>query len=125
MQGRHVASPIEMHDHTRATLTGWLRQHKTPGGVATQARAIVLLADGYAFAATARQTERRRRQSHTWMRPFTPQGLDGFSAQKRPGCQPVFSPWGCMIRPSAVCAVHRSHVIGASHAADLSKALAH
>ena len=55
MQGRHSAIHIEMDDHTRATWTGWLRKQQTPVGLAKRARAMWLLADGYAFAATARQ----------------------------------------------------------------------
>jgi hypothetical protein len=57
MQGRHSAIHLEMDDHTRATLTGWLRKQKTPVGLAKRARAILLLADGYSLAATARQVE--------------------------------------------------------------------
>src|SRR6266436_9132175 len=49
MQGRHSAIHIGMDDHTRATLTGWLRKQKTPVGLAKRARAMLLLADGYSF----------------------------------------------------------------------------
>jgi hypothetical protein len=55
MQGRYSAIHIEMPDATRATLMGWLRKQKTPVGLAKRARAVLLLADGYSFAATARQ----------------------------------------------------------------------
>jgi len=48
---------MEMDDHTRATLTGWLRKQKTPVGLAKRARAMLLLAAGSSFAATARQVE--------------------------------------------------------------------
>lgn len=54
MQGRHAALPIAVDDHTRATLAGWRRRPKTPGALAKRAPAIVLLADGQTFAATAR-----------------------------------------------------------------------
>ena len=57
MQGRHSAIHIEMNDDTRTTLTGWLRKQKTPVGLAKRARAMLLLADGSSFAATARQVE--------------------------------------------------------------------
>ena len=57
MQGRHSAIHIEMNDHMRATLTGWLRKQKTPVGLAKRAHALLLLADGASFAATARQVE--------------------------------------------------------------------
>ena len=57
MQGRRSALRIEIDDPTRATLAGWLRRQKTPVGLAKRARAILLLAEGYTFAATARQVE--------------------------------------------------------------------
>jgi len=47
----------------RATLQGWLRKQKTPVALAKRARAIVLLADGQTFAATARHVELRERHS--------------------------------------------------------------
>jgi len=40
MQGRHSALSMAIDDHTRATLTGWLRKQKTPVGLATRARAM-------------------------------------------------------------------------------------
>ena len=57
MQGRHSALHIALDDSTRATLQGWLRKQKTPVGLAKRARAILLLAEGHTFAATARQVE--------------------------------------------------------------------
>ena len=77
MQGRHSAIHIEMHDDTRAILTGWLRKQKTPGGLATRARAILLLANGHSCAATARQVELRERHVRKWALRFVAQGSDG------------------------------------------------
>jgi hypothetical protein len=92
MQGRHSAIHIEMDDYTRATLTGGLRKQKTPVGLAQRARAMLLLADGYSFAATARQVELRERHVRKWALRFAASGLAGLSDKKRPGRQPVFSP---------------------------------
>ena len=61
MQGRHSAIGMAIDAHTRATLTGWLRKQKTPVGLAKRARAILLLAEGQTFAATARQVDLRER----------------------------------------------------------------
>src|ERR671922_2711933 len=94
MQGRHSAIHMEMHEDTRAPLTGWLRKQKTPVGLAKRARAILLWADGYAFAATARQVELRERHVRKWARRFVAHGLEGLYDKKRPGRQPVFSPGG-------------------------------
>ena len=85
-------------DSTRATLTGWLRKQKTPVGLAKRARAMLLLADGYSFAATARQVELRERHVRKWALRFVAHGIDGLSDKKRPGRRPVFSPGGGVVR---------------------------
>ena len=101
MQGRHTAIHIEMPDHTRATLMGWLRKQKTPVGLAKRARAILLLADGQTFAATARHVELRERHVRKWALRFVAYGIDGLSDKKRPGRRPVFSPGGGVVRRQA------------------------
>src|SRR5437899_11345250 len=90
MQGRHSAIHIEMDDHTRATLTGWLRKQKTPVGLAKRARAMLLLADGYSCAATARQAGLRERHLPKWALRCVAQGVERLSAKEPPGTQPVF-----------------------------------
>ena len=97
MQGRHSALSIAIDEHTRATLTGWLRKQKPPVGLAKRARAILLLADGQTFAATAHQVGLRERHGRHWALRFVAQGLDGLSDKKRPGRQPVFSPGGGVV----------------------------
>jgi len=42
MQGRTSALHMEIDDHTRAPLAGWLRRQKTPVGLAKRARALLL-----------------------------------------------------------------------------------
>lgn len=101
MQGRHSASGIAIADHTRATLTGWLRKQKTPVGLAKRARAMLLLADGQTFAATARQVGLRERHVRKWALRFVAQGIEGLSDTKRPGQRPVFSPGGGVVRGQA------------------------
>jgi hypothetical protein len=98
MQGRKTAIHIEMDDQTRATLVGWLRRQKTPVGLAKRARAMLLLADGHSFAATARQVELRERHVRKWALRFIAYGIDGLYDKKRPGRQPVFSPGGGVVR---------------------------
>ena len=61
MQGRHSALHITLDDPARATLQGWLRKQKTLVGLAKRGRAILLLAEGHTFAATARHVELRER----------------------------------------------------------------
>ncbi len=101
MQGRHSAIHIEIDDHSRATLCGWLRRHKTPVSLAKRARAVLLLADGQTFAATARQVGLRERHVHKWALRFVAHGLEGLSDKKRPGRRPVFSPGGGVVRGQA------------------------
>jgi hypothetical protein len=98
MQGRHSAIQIAVHDHTRATLAGWLRKQKTPVGLAKRARAILLLADGQTCAATARQVGLRERHVRKWALRFAAQGIEGLADKKRPGRRPVFSPGGGVVR---------------------------
>jgi len=97
MQGRTSAIRIEIDAPTRATLAGWLRRQKTPVGLAKRARAMLLLADGYSFAATARQVELRERHVRKWALRFGAYGLEGLYDKKRPGRQPVFSPGGGVV----------------------------
>ena len=101
MQGRHSAIGIAIDDHTRATLTGWLRKQQTPVGLAKRAQAMLLLADGQTFAATARQGGFRERHGRQWALRFVAQGLEGLADKKRPGRRPVFSPGGGVVRGQA------------------------
>jgi transposase len=112
MQGRHTAIHIEMPDHTRATLMGWLRKQKTPVGLAKRARAMLLLADGYSFAATARQVELRERHVRKWALRFVASGIEGLYETKRPGRQPVFSPAVALYVVKLAC--ERPDVLGRS-----------
>ncbi len=92
MQGRRSAIRLEVDDHTRATLAQWLRRQKTPMGLAKRAQAILLLAEGQTFAATARQVGLRERHVRKWALRFAMLGIEGLSDKKRPGRRPVFSP---------------------------------
>ena len=92
MQGRRSAIHLVVDDHTRATLSGWLRKQKTPVALAKRARAMLLLADGHSFAAAARQVELRERHVRKWALRFVDHGIEGLYDQKRPGRKPVFSP---------------------------------
>jgi Winged helix-turn helix len=98
MQGRTSAIHLEMDDHTRATLTGWLRRQKTPVGLAKRARAMLLLADGHTFVATAREVGLRERHVRKWALRIVALGIEGLYDKKRPGRPPVFSPGGGVVR---------------------------
>ena len=92
MQGRQSSIRIVMNDHTHTTLNGWLRKQKTPVALAKRARAMLLLADGHSFAATARQIELRERHVRKSALRFAAHGIEGLYDKKRPGRKPVFSP---------------------------------
>jgi len=98
MQGRHSAIHMDLADSTRATLQGWLRKQKTPVALAKRARAILLLAAGQTFAATARHVALRERHVRKWALRFVVDGIDGVYDTKRPGRQPGFSPGGGIVR---------------------------
>ena len=127
MQGRHTEIHIEMPDHTRTTLTGWLRKQKTPVGLAKRARAMLRLADGSSFAATARQVELRARHVRKWARRFATQGIDGLSDTQRPGRQPVFPPVVALYVVQLAC--ERPDLVGRSlspwESAELARQLVH
>ena len=97
MQGRHSAIHIAVDDQTRATLAGWLRRQKTPVALANRAQAILLLADGQTFAATARRVGLRERHVRKWALRYVTQGIEGLADKKRPGRKPVFSPGGGVV----------------------------
>jgi hypothetical protein len=98
MQGRPSALPIAVDDQTRAPRAGWLRRQKTPLALAKRAQAILLLADGQTFAATARRVGLRERHVRKWALRYVTQGLEGLTDKKRPGRTPVFSPGGGVVR---------------------------
>ena len=97
MQGRKTAIRLEIHDDTCATLAGWLRRQKPPVGLANRARAMLLLADGHSFAATARQVEWRARHVRKWAVRFAAAGIEGLYDKPRPGRKPIFSPSGGVV----------------------------
>ncbi len=101
MQGRPAALRLAIDDPTRATLQGWLRKQKTPVGLAQRARALLLLADGQTFAATARHVELRERHVRKWALRFVAYGIDGWYDKKRLGRRPVFPPSGGVVRGQA------------------------
>jgi len=92
MQGRKTTLIVRMNADQRAQLSTWLRALKTPVGLAKRARAMLLLAAGASFAATARQVGLRPRHLRKWAHRFLRDGPAGLHDKKRPGRKPVFSP---------------------------------
>jgi hypothetical protein len=92
MQGRKTALIVRMSDAQRNELLSYLRAQKTPVGLAKRAWAILLLADGQSYAATARQVGLAERHVRKWAKRFLRDGPTGLADKKRPGRQPVFSP---------------------------------
>jgi len=94
MRGRPSQLKVEIDDATRTTLEGWLRRQKIPAGLATRARAILLLAQGVPYTHTAQQVGLAERHVRKWAKRFVAQGIDGLSDRPRPGRRPVFPPGG-------------------------------
>ena len=92
MQGRRTAMIVRMDDATRARLSFWLRATTTPQGLAKRARAMLLLADGHSYAATARQVGLRERHVRKWAKRFLREGPAGLYDAPRSGRPPVFFP---------------------------------
>jgi hypothetical protein len=94
MRGRKSALTVQMDADTRQTLLGWLRAQKTPVGLAKRAWAMLLLAGGETFSATAKQVGLGDRHVRKWAKRFLRHGVDGLRDKPRPGRKPVFSPRG-------------------------------
>ena len=94
MQGRWTTLKVRMSDEHREQLLSWLRAQKTPVGLAKRAWAMLLLADGQRYAATARQVGLAERHVRKWAKRFLRDGPTGLLDKKRPGRKPVFSPLG-------------------------------
>jgi len=94
MQGRKTKLIVRMDDDAREQLLSWLRATKTPQGLAKRARAMLLLAQGYSYAATARVVGLRERHVRKWAQRFLREGPAGLDDAPRSGRPPVFSPLG-------------------------------
>jgi len=92
MRGRKTALIVRIDDATREQLVSWLRATKTPVGLAKRARAMLLLADGQSYAATARQVSMRERHVRKWAKRFLRDGPAGLHDAPRSGRPPVFFP---------------------------------
>ena len=94
MRGRPSRLKVEIDEPTRATLEGWLRRQTIAAGLATRARAMLLLAEGQPYTHTARQVGLAERHVRKWAKRFVAQGIAGLSDRPRPGRRPVFPPGG-------------------------------
>jgi hypothetical protein len=92
MKGRKTALIVRMDDGTREQLLSWLRATKTPVGLAKRAWAMLRLADGQSYAATARPVSLRERHVRKWAKRFLREGPAGLHDAPRSGRPPVFSP---------------------------------
>lgn len=83
---------ITVDEATHEELAALTRQQKAPVGLVRRARAILLLAAGESFAATARGVAMRVRHVRKWATRFLAAGLAGLQDKPRSGRPPVFSP---------------------------------
>ena len=118
MRGRPSQLKVQIDDATRATLEGWLRRQTSAAGLATRARAMLLLAEGQPYTHTAAQVglaERHvrklgqtlcRRRDRRAVRPATTRAAARFppltdsvgkvATGNRPTVRwPVVSSWAC------------------------------
>ena len=94
MRGRKTKLIVRIDDGLREQLLSWLRAQKTPVGLARRAWAMLLLAEGQSYTATARQVGIAERHVRKWAMRFLRSGLEGLRDGKRTGRPPVFSPGG-------------------------------
>ena len=91
-RGQKTTFVIQLDDHTRATLAGWLRRPKTPMGLAKRVQALLLLDQGQPYAATARHVGLSERHVRRWAYRFLEEGLTGLLDRQRPERMPGVSP---------------------------------
>ena len=89
--GQKTDIPIQLDDHTRATLAGWLRRPKTTMRMARRVQALLLLDQGLPYAATARRVQLSERHTRKWAYRFIEEGLAGLLDRQRPECMPGVS----------------------------------
>jgi Winged helix-turn helix len=94
MRGRPSRLKVEIDDSTRATLESWLRRQTIAAGLATRARAMLLLADGQPYTHTAQQVGLAERHVRKWAKRFVAAGIAGLQDRPRPGRPPAFPPRG-------------------------------
>jgi hypothetical protein len=94
MRGRPSQLKVEIDDATRTTLESWLRRQTIAAGLATRARAMLLLADGQPYTHTAREVGLAERHGRKWAKRFVAEGLAGLRDRPRSGRPPVFPPGG-------------------------------
>lgn len=99
MQGRKTQLIVRISDVQRGEILSWLRAQKTPVGLAKRGWAMLLLADGQSYAATARQVGLAERHVRKCAKRFLRDGPEGLVDKKRPGRRSVFSP----LRGDAPC----------------------
>jgi transposase len=92
MRGRPSRLKVAIDDTMRATLEGWLRRQTIAAGLATRARAMLLLAEGQPYTHTAAQVGLAERHVRKWAKRFVAAGIAGLYDRPRPGRPPAFPP---------------------------------
>jgi transposase len=90
MRGRHSTVIISMTPQTREQLHRWTHRQKTPAGLASRARAMLLLEQGFTFVRTARYVGLTECNLRKWARRFHKQGTAGLFEKARSGRPPLF-----------------------------------
>jgi hypothetical protein len=91
-RGQKTDMPVVLDTDIRSALAGWLRRSKTPIGLAKRAQALLLLAQGQPYAATARKVGLSERHVRKWAYRFMEEGLAGLLDRQRPERMPGVSP---------------------------------
>lgn len=92
MRGRKLSFSVTLSDDERAELEHRLRSSTTPAGLATRARAILLLADGMALKDVVVRCDLAPRIVRKWARRFIAERMAGLQDRPGRGRKPVFPP---------------------------------
>jgi len=79
------ASPIEICEEDRATLSRWTRSSSVPAGLATRARIVLGAGDGEGTSALARRLGVSRPTVILWRERYATRGIDGLADDARSG----------------------------------------
>jgi transposase len=77
--------PLVLSAEERAVLTGWARRRRTPQGLASRARIVLLCAEGGTIGQVAEHVGTSRNTVSKWRSRFLVSRLDGLSDEPRPG----------------------------------------
>lgn len=92
MRGRKLSFSVVLSEDERAELERWQRSSSVPSGLATRARAILLLAGGMPLKDVVVRCDLAPRIVRKWARRFIAERIAGLRDRPGRGRKPAFPP---------------------------------